>query len=75
VVVRRRARGGERRLRPHGRVALPAGDLEAKPFDSPLVEDEGLDVVAMPVGGSERAAVFLPLAPGAARDAIAAALG
>jgi hypothetical protein len=29
----------------------------------------------LPVGGSERVSVFLPLAPGPARDAIAAALG
>ena len=51
------------------------GELEAKPFDSSLVEDEGLDVMAMAVGGSERVSVFLPLAPGGARDAVAAALG
>ena len=50
-------------------------ELEAKPFDATLVEDEGLDVVAMPVGGSERVSLFVPLAPGPARDEIAAALG
>ena len=51
------------------------GGLEAKPFDASLVTDEGLDVMAMPLGGSERVSVFLPLAPGAARDAVAVALG
>lgn len=49
-------------------------ELEAKPFDTSLVEDEGLDVVALPLGGTERASTFLPLAPGPARDAIAAAI-
>jgi hypothetical protein len=49
-------------------------DLEARPFSSPLVEDEGLDVVAMPVGGSERVSVFVPLEPGPVRDEILAAL-
>jgi hypothetical protein len=49
-------------------------ELEAKTFSSPLVRDEGLDVMALPVGGSERASVFLPLAPGRARDEIAGAL-
>lgn len=49
--------------------------LEARPFSSPLVEDEGLDVVAMPVGGTERSSLFVPLAEGPARDAILAALG
>jgi hypothetical protein len=49
--------------------------IEVKPFSSPLVEDEGLDVVAMPVGGSERSTVFVPLTEGPARDAIVAALG
>lgn len=50
-------------------------DLEARPFSSPLAEDQGLDVVAMPVGGSERSTVFVPLAEGPAREAIVAALG
>lgn len=50
-------------------------ELEAKPFASPLVDDEGLDVVAMPVGGSERVSAFLPLSPGPERDALTAALG
>ena len=49
-------------------------ELEARPFDTSLVQDEGLDVTALPVGGTERASLFLPLAPGPARDAIAAAL-
>jgi hypothetical protein len=49
--------------------------IEVRPFASPLVEDEGLDVVAMPVGGSERSTVFVPLADGPAREAIVAALG
>ncbi|HEX8052272.1 MAG TPA: hypothetical protein VF517_04710 [Thermoleophilaceae bacterium] len=49
-------------------------ELEAKPFSSPLVQDEGLEATALPVGGSERVSVFLPLAPGPPRDAIAAAL-
>jgi hypothetical protein len=48
--------------------------LEAKPYDPALVADEGLDVVAMPVGGSERVSVFLPLADGPARDELLAAL-
>ena len=48
--------------------------LEAKPYSSPLVADEGLDVIAMPVGGSERVSVFLPLADGAVRDELLAAL-
>jgi hypothetical protein len=50
------------------------GELEAKPFESPLVEDEGLDVMALPVGGTERVSVFLPLAPGPEREALASAL-
>lgn len=49
--------------------------IEVRLFASPLVEDEGLDVVAMPVGGSERSTVFVPLADGPAREAIVAALG
>lgn len=49
-------------------------ELEAQPFGSPLVQDEGLDVVALPAGGSERVSVFLPLAPGPARDELAASL-
>jgi hypothetical protein len=49
-------------------------ELEARPFESPLATDEGLDVVAMPVGGGERVSVFVPLAPGPAREAILAAL-
>jgi hypothetical protein len=48
--------------------------LEVKAFESPLVEDEGLDVMAMPVGGSERVSLFVPVAEGPARDALAAAL-
>ena len=51
------------------------GDLEARTYDPSLVADEGIDVMAMPVGGTERVSAFLPLAPGPARDAVAAALG
>ena len=50
------------------------GDLEAKPYGSPLVEDEGLEVTAMPFGGSERVSAFLPLSHGAEYDALLAAL-
>lgn len=36
--------------------------------------EEGLDVVAMPVGGSERVSLFLSLEKGPVRDEILAAL-
>ena len=48
--------------------------LELREFSSPRVEDAGLDVVAMPVGGSERSSVFVPLEEGPAREAIITAL-
>jgi hypothetical protein len=40
-------------------------EIDVAEFDSPLVEDTGIDLTGMPRGGTERHAFFLPVDEGA----------